>query len=306
MDPACPSTKHQLASGEHVRGVNHTVVLKGRDDLFDPMTGDEIECDDGTKKPGLQLFVHNEVTAIPDNVGCCEIVSVGSEVQNVKPGDVVFIDFYDVRQGAIVGDPQTQKGRERYIANDDAFKAYFDPKTGTVTPMPGYVITKRANERFAVALNGTDRVKVPPSTLTTGIVSGRTAQGTPAAFVIYEEVVSVGAPAFESKIRPMTKAERALLDEIDSRDGSFSQAALDALIAERSTPRSLDLEPGELVAFSTDFAVQIRVRGEFMRIVPQSALLCAIDDWRILDEAVRAGKAGKLRRKQRKPRLVLA
>jgi len=295
MDPGCPSSKHQLASDEHVRGIAHTVVLKGRDDLFDPSTGDEIVTADGKVLPGLQLFSKNEVTAIPDNMGCCEIVSVGELVQNVKPGDVVFIDFYDVRQGALLADPQTQKGRERYIANDDAFKAFFDPVTGVVTPMPGYVITKRANDRMAVALTGTDRVVVPQTTLSNGIVSGRTSQGTPYAFVAYEEVVSVGPPEFEGKLRPMTKAERRVLDEIDSREGSFSQAALDALQAERSAPRTFDLNPGELVAFSTDFAVQIRVRGEFMRIVPQSALLCAIDDERILGDAVRAGRAGKLR-----------
>ncbi len=292
----CPRTRYQLHTGDYVRGIGHTVVLKGRDDLFDPATGDSITTDDGRVLPGLQLFSKDEITAIPDNVGCCEICSVGELVTAVKPGDVVFIDFCDVRQGAIVADPETQKGGEVYIANDDAFKAYFDPATGAVTPMPGYAITKQATERFAIALNGTDRVHVPPMTLTTGIVSGRTSEGTPYAFVLYEEVAKVAAPAHESKVRPMTAAER---DALDCMADSWStpkewDAAIDGLRKERRAVRMFDLSPGELVAFSSEFSVLIRVRGEFMRIVPQSALLCAIDDRRILDEAIRAGKAGQL------------
>lgn len=294
-EPGCPKTKAQLSTGDYVSGINHTVVLKARDDLFDPTTGDEIVCDDGTKLPGLQICVHNEVTAIPDNVGCCEVVSVGREVQNVKPGDVVFIDFYDVRQGAVLGDPENQRGIELYIANDDAFKAFFDPKTGAVTPLPGYAITKRAPERMQVALAGTDRVHVSPNVLENGIVSGRTSEGTPYAFVTYEEVVSVGAPEFEGKLRPVHRFERALLDAFYGGSASALAAAELDYLAWRDAPRAFDLTVGDLVTFSTEFAVQVRVRGEFMRIVPQSALLCVIDDGKSLNDAVRAGKAGKLR-----------
>lgn len=297
----CPKSKAQLSTGEYVSGINHTVVLKARDDLFDPTTGDEIVCDDGKVLPGLQICVHNEVTAIPDNVGCCEVVSVGSEVQNVKPGDVVFIDFFDVRQGAVLGDPETLKGIELYIANDDAFKAFFDPKTFAVTPMPGYLITKQAKERMQIAINGTDRIHVAPVTLENGIISGRTKEGTPYAFVVYEEVISIGLPETESKLRPMTKAERALLDfkmntpYFGTADYEGDECKLEnAVRSERESKRPIDVAPGDLVAYSTDFSVQIRVKGQFMKIVSQSALLCVFDDEKMLNDAIRAGKAGCL------------
>lgn len=292
----CPSTKWQSRPGDYVRGIDHTVVLRGRDDLFGPETGPELVADDGTKLPGMQVFTRNEITAIPDNVGCCEVISVGNQVQNVKPGDVALIDFCDVRQGAIVGDPETLKGREVYIANDDAFKALFYPDSGDVVPLPGFALTKRASERFAIALHGTDRVAVPPMVLTTGIVSGRhPTAGTPYAYVIYEEVVSVGAPACVSKTRPMTRIERRLLDCLAyPYHGQDIEGLIEQLRAERTAPRGLDVHPKDLVAFSTDFATQIRVRGEFMRLVHQEALLCVIDDAQILEDAIKAGKAGKL------------
>lgn len=316
-DRMCPKTKAQLSTGEYVHGINHTVVLKARDDLFDPATGDAVETDSGETLPGLQLFSQDEITGIPDNVGCCEVVSVGAEVTNVKPGDVVFIDFFDVRQGAILGDPASLRGIELYIANDDAFKAFFEPVSGTVTPLPGYVITRRASERFKVAQYGTDRYEIPAMSLTTGIVSGRTSQGTPYAYVIYEEVVAVGGPQEQGKLRMMRAAERVLLDELhrhyekslgdpdpevfdywaegaryDELGIEWVKLIRDMILARRS--RDVGVAVGELVAFSTDLAVQIRVRGEFMRIVPQCALLCAIDDRKILDEAIRNGKAGQI------------
>jgi hypothetical protein len=292
-EPMCPKTRAQLSTGDFVRGIEHTIVLKARDDLFDPSTGDDIVLDNGKTVPGLQLCVNDEITAIPDNVGCCEVVSVGCQVVSVKPGDVVFIDFFDVRQGAVLGDPESLKGIELYIANDDAIKAYFDQATRTITPLPGYLIVKKAPERMAVAMVGTDRLTVPDATLKWGIVSGRSEDGTPYAFVRYDEVVSCGAPEHESPHRKMTRAERDLLNEIESRDGAFGQASLDAFMAERRH-RSVPVKPGDLVAFSTEFSVEVRVRGEFVKIVPQSALLCVIDDGKVLDTAIRAGKAGKL------------
>lgn len=292
-EPMCPKTRAQLSTGDFVRGIEHTIVLKARDDLFDPTTGDDIVRADGSTVPGLQLCVNDEITAIPDNVGCCEIVSVGCQVVSVKPGDVVFIDFFDVRQGAILGDPESLKGIEFYIADDISIKAYFDRATRTITPLPGYLIVKKAPERMAVAMVGTDRLTVPDETLKWGIVSGRNEDGTPYAFVRYDEVVSCGAPAHDSPHRKMTRVERALLDELESRDGSCGGKLVDAFMAERRY-RAPVVKPGDLVAFSTEFSVEVRVRGEFVKIVPQSALLCVIDDAEVLDTAIRAGKAGKL------------
>lgn len=292
-EPMCPKTRAQLSTGDFVRGIEHTIVLKARDDLFDPTTGDDIVRADGSTVPGLQLCVNDEITAIPDNVGCCEIVSVGCQVVSVKPGDVVFIDFFDVRQGAILGDPESLKGIEFYIADDISIKAYFDRATRTITPLPGYLIVKKAPERMAVAMVGTDRLTVPDETLKWGIVSGRNEDGTPYAFVRYDEVVSCGAHAHDSPHRKMARAERNLLDEIESRDGAFRQCTLDAFLDSRRY-RAPVVKPGDLVAFSTEFSVEVRVRGEFVKIVPQSALLCVIDDAAVLDTAIRAGKAGKL------------
>lgn len=292
-EPMCPKTRAQLSTGDFVRGIEHTIVLKARDDLFDPTTGDDIVRADGSTVPGLQLCVNDEITAIPDNVGCCEIVSVGCQVVSVKPGDVVFIDFFDVRQGAILGDPESLKGIEFYIADDISIKAYFDRATRTITPLPGYLIVKKAPERMAVAMVGTDRLTVPDETLKWGIVSGRNEDGTPYAFVRYDEVVSCGAPAHDSPHRKMTKAERLLLEELESRDGACGEKLVEAFLAERRY-RAPVVKPGDLVAFSTEFSVEVRVRGEFVKIVPQSALLCVIDDAAVLDTAIRAGKAGKL------------
>lgn len=290
-----PERAARIQSG-YVRGYGHQVVLKSRDDLFDPATGDELEAADGTKLPGLQLFTHNSITGIPDNVGCCEIVSVGKDVTIVKPGDVVFIDFFDVRQGVILD--SVNGGSEHYIANDDAFKATFDSATGLIHPLAGYVVTRRNNERMKVALTGTDRLEVPPSTLTEGIIGSRSSDGTPATWVVYEEVVEVGPPAEESLLRPMTKAERALLymiehPQFDSRCLE-EMKAIAALRSERNAPRELDLKPGDLVPLCTYLAVQVRVRGEFLRIVEQKNVMGIIDDRKMLDDAIRAGKAGKL------------
>lgn len=289
---------------EHVSAYGHHVVLKSRDDLFDPATSEEFEAADGTKLPGLQLFTHNSITGIPDNVGCCEIVSVGSDVTVVKTGDVVFIDFYDVRQGVLLD--SLNGGAERYIANDDAFKARFDDATGLIHPLPGYVITRRNNERMKIALTGTDRLEVLRSVLTDGIIGSRLSDGSPATWVAYEEVVEVGAPAEESAGRPLHRTERALLDMFAADHGcpenvseydeyGYEMAeALTAYLRWRRSARTLDIKPGDLVPFCTAFACQVRVRGEFLRIIKQSDVMGAIDDRAMLEEAVRAGKAGKL------------
>lgn len=299
------ATRTPQLKAEYVQGYGHHVVLKSRDDLFDPATGDEIETDSGQKLPGLQLFTHNSITGIPDNVGCCEIVSVGSDVTAVKPGDVVFIDFFDVRQGVLLD--SVNGGAERYIANDDAFKARFDPETGLIHPLPGFVVTRRNNERMDIALNGTDRVHAPPSMLTEGIIGSRNSDGAPATWVVYEEVVEVGPPAAENHTRPLHRVERELLDFLrsDYRGAAadliqYDEVGLEtALLIEqyvrwRNAPRQLDLKPGDLVPFCTYLAVQVRVRGEFLRIVKQSDILGCIDDRKMLEDAVRAGKAGKL------------
>src|SRR5688572_5200863 len=177
-------------------GYGTTVIVKARDDLFEE-TKDKLIADDGTELEGIQIFNENSVTSIPDNVGCCEVVSVGSDVHNVTPGDIVFVDFCDVKQGFILDATHAKDKAECYAIRDEAFKCRFHPDTGRVEPLPGYVITKPAPERMKVALTGTDRVEVPPMTLTQGIVSGRDSDGVPCAWTVYQEVVAVGAPEVE-------------------------------------------------------------------------------------------------------------
>lgn len=268
---------------EHTNGYGHFVVLRAREDLFKD-TGEEIVADDGTVLPGIQIAQNNSVTSIPDNIGCCEIVSVGRDVHNVRPGDIVFIDFFDVAQGAVLGGLDTENDKltseERYIAPDHAFRAKYDPARGTVEPLPGYVVTKRAPKRFKVALTGTDRVEVLEYLLTQGIPGGKTSNGSTVGHVVYQEVVSVGDVLPDDE--GYTARERMLLARIRELEN-----------APRIEP---DITPGDLVCYCTEFATPIRVRGDFMHIVPLANVLMSIDDAMILEEAILAGAAGKILR----------
>lgn len=288
-------------ASERARGVGHNVVLRPRDDLF-VQTNDQLVTDSGQVLDGIQVFCANSVTSIPDNIGCCEVISVGAEVQTVKPGDIAFIDFFDVDQGFQIANS------DHFVAKDHVFRARFDPATGEVEPLAGYALTRRAPERMKVALTGTDRIEVPPYLLTDGIPSGFDSDGVPVLHTVYEEVVSVGPPAVESKTRPLHRLERAVLDllarydelvEYDSIDADEADA-INAYLRWRHAPRALDLSPGDLVPFCTQFGTKLRVRGQFLTLVAQDALLCVIDDRALLEEAIRAGKAGQIVR----PRVV--
>lgn len=269
----------------HVKGVGHKVALRARDDLF------------AENDAGIQIFNANGVTSIPDNVGCCEIVSVGRDVLDLVPGDVVFIDFARMDQGFIVDGGGADA--EIYVAPDHAITAWF--RNGDVVPMPGYICTVRDDERFKVALTGTDRVEVPPMLLTDGIVSGRASDGSVAARTRYERIVSIGAPAVDSPVRPMHRVERELVDAsfafsigYEPGHGVRLQQAVAAYRTWLQAPRVLDMNVGDLVAFCTDFPCPVRVRGEFRNIVEADRVLGVIDDQALYAEAVRAGDAGKL------------
>lgn len=281
-----PAYDRARVSGSHTSGVGHHVVMKPRDDLFKE-TSDKLVCDDGKVLEGIQIFNENSVTSIPDNVGCVEVVSVGAQVQNVRPGEVCFIDFSDIAQGFQLANA------DHFVAPDHVFRCRFHPDTGTVEPLAGYAITQRAPDRMKVALTGTDRLEVPPHLLTEGIPSGFDSDGETMLRTIYEEVVTVGPPEIESLRRPMHRVERELLESIHS-DDVLDMAKLETYLRWRAAPREVDLEPGDLVPFCTVFATKLRVRGQFLSLVPQRELLCVIDDRAILDTAIRAGKAGKL------------
>lgn len=260
------------------RATGHNVILAPREDLF-------TESAEGIELVSLD----NSVTNVPDNIACCEILSVGELVDNVKVGDLAFIDFYDVKQGYIVAND------ELYICGCEAFKGLWDAASGTIQPLANYVVTRRSLDRFKVALTGTDRLHVPPSTLTSGIAGGRTSQGDAATNVLYEEVVAVGALTKRALPGQMTPCERALLQVIYDGVGTLDQAFYEleqALWKEREQGRAPDISPGDLVVFCEQIGVKIRVRGEFQHLIPYSNVLAVVDDERLLDDAVRDGRAG--------------
>jgi hypothetical protein len=164
---------------------------------------------------------------------------------------------------------------------------------------------------MAVALNGTDRVHVPPSILTSGISGAKTSDGDTATSVLYEEIVSVGPLTKRALPGQMTKLERAVLDAIVNRayceaDTLFQRpletyyeeavALFDALRTERREGRAPDIAPGELAVFCKDLSIPIRVRGEFCHLVHYDQVLATIDDAALLDRKIREGKAGVIQR----------
>lgn len=271
----------------------HNVILAPREDLFA-----ESDRDVGIEMVSLS----NSVTSVPDNVACCEVLSVGPLVQNVKVGDLAFIDFFDVKQGYILATD------ELYIAGCEAFKALYDVEGQTIVPLNNYVVTKRSSDRFAVALNGTDRIEVPRMILTGGIAGGRTSAGDRSTTVLYEEVVSVGKATVRAFPGLMTELERRCLDIVCRNlelygaeawmqyDGVDQEEAdlFNALRAERLNGRDSDIRVGELAVFCEEVSTKIRIRGEFCHLMPASAVLATIDDEALLDRKIRAGEAGKL------------
>lgn len=261
-----------------IRATGYKVVFGPREDLFA-----EVERD-----TGVELVSHaNSVTSVPDNVACVEVLSVGELVTNVRAGDLVFIDFFDVSQGAIL------ESEEVYMANCDAFKASYNPVSQAITPLDNYVITRRASHRMAVALTGTDRIEVPRSTLTSGIAGGKASNGDTATTVLYEEVVSVGRVTKRPRPGVMTVTEREVLDTFASGFPP-NRDLLDDLRDERDRGYPADIMPGELAVFCQEMSTPIRVRGEFCHIVPYSEVEATVDDVYLLEKNTRAGKAGRL------------
>jgi len=268
------------------------VVIRSRDDL-DP-SSDAVTVEHSGRS----------VTAVPENVGLCEVVAVGPDVTNVKAGDVCFIDFFDVAQGYLVS------GEELYITEAMALRMtldlvtepYFCPFTKRerhrvvscdITPLPGYVLTKHAPDRMTVAVTGCDRVVLPRSHTTSGIVGGRNSDGDPCTFVCYEEVVKFtpGAiqqerfvEAWDGSQRDTYYEERRLKAKIQKLEAHL------AALAEQSMPGTKylgmqddwGLSQGDLVCFCSAFSIQFRAMGELFRCVPYQSLLATIDDQAIL------------------------
>src|SRR5690349_13465033 len=122
----------------HTKATGHNVILAPRGDIFA-----EVERDTGVEL----VCLANDITSVPDNVACCEIISVGELVQGLKPGDLAFIDFFEVKQGYVLDN------EELYIAGSEAFKGLFDVERQAIIPMNNYVVTRRASDRMLVSIN---------------------------------------------------------------------------------------------------------------------------------------------------------
>ncbi len=296
--------KHALPGFERpTRPTGTFVTIRARDDL-DPSSG-HISVEHSGRT----------VTAVPENVGLCQVIDVGPDVTNVRPGDVCFIDFFDVAQGYIVA------GEELYLSQAMALRMTLDietevflhPVTRTeklrvtkceIHPLPGYVLTKHSPERMTVAVTGNDRLILPRHHTTSGIVGGRNSDGDPCTFVCYEEVVrfTPGAvqqerymEAWDGSIRDTYFEERRLKSKIQRLEAALAEY-IDHVHppgSELNEPAKLfhglppggdswGIAPGDLVCFCTDFSIQFRALGELYRCLPYKNVLAVVDDRKIL------------------------
>lgn len=262
------------------RATGTNVILRPREDLFS-------EVD---RETGIELVsLANSVTSVPDNIACCEIVSVGEQVTHLKPGALAFIDFFWCKQGYIL------ERDELYICGADSFVALYDEKSGGIVPLDNYVVTKRALDRFKVAWFGTDTIEVPRMLLTDGIPGGKTSDGERATTVLYEEIVRIGKLTGRPAPGHMLPSERALLDDLVSREGWVAadialQRNINRVRAER-LERKPDIAPGELAVFCSDLAQRVRCKGEFWHVVPYSEIYATISDAEILADAIARGRS---------------
>ena len=255
------------------RAFGHFVAFRPREDLFNA-SGSEL----------IQISTSCAVTSIPDHVAAVAVESVGHLVRGIAPGEVYFLDMFEVAQGLCLD------GDDRYLANDHCLKARFDPVTGTVYPLPGYCLVKPAPDRMSVALTGTDRILVPPYVLTEGIPGGRTTAGEAQSHVLYDEVVAVGTPLPDDE--GLNSRERHYLAQVVQLREALHSLSPGHPLARAPLPRPVEV--GDLVAYCSAWRTPIRVRGEFLGIVPLAHVLTSIDDRGMLDAAVRDGRAGRL------------
>ena len=279
--------------GAHTKPTGTFVTIRSRDDL-DP-SSDAIAIQHSGRA----------VTAVPENVGLCQVVDVGPDVTNVQPGDICFIDFYDVAQAYILG------GEEIYLTQAFSLRMTLDiqtedvtlpngkpllhQKTGQViqrvvscdiTPLPGYVLTKHVPMRMTVAVTGNDRIALPRDLTTTGIVGGRSSDGDPCTFVVYEEVVKFTPGAVQAE-RDSYYAERRLKARIERLEGMLRTFDAEAYAELAPALDGWALAPGDLAVFCTEFSIKFRACGEQYRCVPYHNVLATVDDAAILAEFYR-------------------
>lgn len=285
--------KHEVpALDRRTKPTGTFVTIRSRDDL-DPSSDDIAIQHSG-----------RAVTAVPENVGLCQVIDVGPDVTNVRPGDIAFIDFFDVAQAYMLA------GEEIYVTQAMALRMRLDiettdvilpngkphlhQKTGQplqrvvscdITPLPGYVLTKHAPARMTVAVTGNDRVELPRSMTTTGIVGGRNSDGDPCTFVVYEEVVKFTPGAIQAE-RESYFEERRLKAKIERLERVVHQLSV-LTLPDKVASDEWGIAPGDLVVFCSDFSIKFRAIGEQFRCVPYQNLLAVVDDAAILADYYR-------------------
>jgi hypothetical protein len=299
---------------KHTKPTGTFVSIRARDDL-DPSSEDIAVQHSG-----------RAVTAVPENVGLCQVIDVGPDVTNVRPGDICFIDFYDVAQAYMLAGEEiymTQAMALRMtldIVTEDVIlpngKPHLHQKTGKpmqrvvecdITPLPGYVLTKHAPRRMTIAVTGNDRVELPRSMTTTGIIGGRNSDGDPCTFVVYEEVVKFSPGDIQAEryiedwhgvMRDTYYTERRLKARIEKLEQE--NASLRALLNDPGQllafepPPQWEIDVGDLAVFCTEFSLKFRAIGEQFRCVPYKNVLGTVDDAAILADFYRSNPPAPL------------
>ncbi len=291
---------------EHTKPTGTFVTIRSRDDLDPSSDGFAVQ------------HSGRAVTAVPENIGLCQVIDVGPDVTNVKPGDVCFIDFYDVAQAYMLG------GEEIYVTQAMALRMtlqietvdatwangqpHLHQKTGKpmqrvvacdITPLPGYVLTKHAPLRMTIAVTGNDRTELPRHLTTSGIVGGRNSDGDPCTHLVYEEVVKFTPGAIQAeryvecwdgRVHDSYYEERRLKAKIEKLEGIIIEQCGEGVLddfAPRASEPAWGIKPGDLAVYCTDFAIKFSAIGEQFRCVPYQNILATIDDAAILADFYR-------------------
>lgn len=106
---------------------------------------------------GMEAYAPGRV----DNMGTCEVISVGSDVVDIKPGDLGIIDWSEVSKSCPIGN------ETHHFIPESAFQCWID-KEGELHPRGDMIITKYATDRMRNAMYGTSAFELPPAVATGG------------------------------------------------------------------------------------------------------------------------------------------
>jgi co-chaperonin GroES (HSP10) len=238
--PAAPFGSMRPARGH--------VTLRARDDL-DP-TSDT-----------YALPKAYRLTAATDAIGVAEIVDVGkplydrdgeAEALPWKPGDIALVSMADVRQQFVL------EGQELFSCNSDCLFARLHPDA-TVEPSLDWVITRSSPLRMTRAVYGDNKRAVLPPMIITG-----------------------GLPSGEVRWNVCGECRQLHTVEVDGKHAEVTRMLYEEIIAigpgliVKGKRRVPDYAVGELVVFSTDWAIPFTVKGELHHAIRNMRLEGAI------------------------------